>query len=455
MRRILFLNINFPPSTTIGTQRIIRIAKYLDPLRWDIFVLTLKEKYYNQNNPASAIPASISEVYRSGKIDPLGLLVRLRDAFKGQPKTGGAPRAGGQSAPVKPASNPGKPSPLRRIREKVVGIFEFPDKDVSWLPLAVLKGVYVILKHDIDVIYSSSPSHSQHLVATWLKKLTGRKLVLDFRDPWARSPWLDEERSASASAKRKARRIQRLERWVVSHADQVVFVTRPMRDDFIAYYQDQPAGKFKLFYNGYDPDNIALPEQSGRKKKSRPFVLVHTGTLYKRRDPTPILEALKKLLDEGKIKPGDVEFRFIGTITEELRHVPALVDEMGLKQIASFLPPVTYKESFQEMSRSDVLTLLQPITRLQIPGKFFDYICFEKPLFAVCEPESAVEVLVKDHFGVVADINRVEDIADKILQCREMQFSPERLREEREKFDMSKSIRIFDDILDSAIGSEK
>lgn len=462
MKRLLIVNTNFPPSTSIGTQRIIRISKYLDDSKWNIFVLTLKEKYYEKHADTRP-PMAESSIYRTGKMDPLFFLLKLKARLRGNGKAAAsngkpasppsAKAAQKASAPKSPATTAG-PSRWQRIKDGFTGLFEFPDKDITWLPLAVWRGWRIIRRHKIDVIYSSSPPHSLHISAAVLKVLTGCKLVVDFRDPWARSPWHEEQIRKSPAEKRKFERLQRLEKWVVKKADQVVFVTPEMQQDFLKYYTWEPPEKFKLFFNGYDPDNIKTPDQNGRQvaeteNSDRQLTFVHTGTLYKRRDPTQILKAIRLLLDKKAISPGQIKLQFIGNVTSELKHVPAMVAEMNIGDIVEFVPPVSYAESFEYMQNSDILILLQPYTQLQIPGKFYDYICFEKPILAVGEKDSAVENLVKDRFGIFADYHDVDDIQEAILQCISSGFDTDRIRENRQYFDMSKSVKIFEEIIDN------
>ena len=282
-----------------------------------------------------------------------------------------------------------------------------------------------------------------------LKKLTGVRLVIDFRDPWARSPWHDEERDANGFEKWKHDKIVSYERWVIEQADRVILITREMRDDFVQFYSDLPSEKFQLFNNGFDPDNLAEFSEGEAKLAARDTVrFIHAGSLYKHRDPTPILVALKNLVDQQRLSRDAVEFVFLGAVTDHQKHTRELAEKMGLGESVQFISRVSYQKSLEYMAASDVFILLQPVTRLQLPGKFYDYICWDKPILAVAEKNSATRNIVVDQFGIFADFNDVADIEKGIMFLFEHpDYLVKEIRKNREMYNMERSINRFDAIL--------
>ena len=265
MKKLLILTTNYPPSTSIGTQRILRICKYLDAERWKIHVLTLKEKYYPESG-ASAGNGALSfldrvTVWRTEKLDLVFFMLRLRERLRGSAP--GPGNGGGNGAVVREVhkrsaqkllDGDGRISPWQRFKDIVTDLLQFPDKNMPWLPVAVWRGWRTVRREGIDVIFSSSPPHSLHLMSALIKTLSGCRLVIDYRDPWARSPWHDEERELNGFERWKHNRIIALERWVVRTADVVLLITEQMQRDFRAHYADLPADRFQLFYNGSQVD---------------------------------------------------------------------------------------------------------------------------------------------------------------------------------------------------------
>ena len=470
MKKLLIVTTNFPTSKSIGTQRILRICKFLDRKKWDISVLTLKEKYYPEFNGQTELPGFLRNVHtaRTGKFDLVFFLLNLRkslrtkksnDVFK--PNTSNNTIQ--KNSPVqknstitgngyRPAEKLSQRNRWQVLKDIFTDLLQFPDKHITWLPLAVWRGYRLIKKEKIDVIFSSSPPHSLHLMTAILKKLTGVRLIIDFRDPWSRSPWHDEEREANRFENWKHQKIIAFERWVVQQADQVTLITQEMRDDFVRHYSDFPAEKFQLFNNGFDPENLpenmngALHLETNRERVR----FIHAGSLYKHRDPSPILYAFKNLLDAEKLSRETAEVLFVGGVTDHQQHTKALSLQLGLGDVVKFISKVSYQKSLEYMANSDVLILLQPVTKLQLPGKFYDYICWDKPILAIAEEDSATKNIVNDRFGIFANFNDVTDIERGILfLCDHPNYLVEKIRENRHFYNMSNAIKRFDEIIEA------
>lgn len=414
MKKLLIITTNFPPSTSIGTQRILKILKFIDKEKWKPYVLTLQERYFG---PAEAIDDPYAKniidkvaVTRTRKLDVNQKLLDFRNRLKGfWGKKGRSPSKSASDNGIRDNGNPKK----KTFFQQMASLLEFPDQDIDWLPIAVCRGCQLIRKHQIDVIFSSSPRHSNHLTSTFLKILTRKKLVIEFRDPWARVPWVEDVRGENGFARLKHKIIQVLEAVVVKKADNVVFVTQEMKDDFKKYYP-KLSSKFKVVYNGYDSDLRSCGSlNQSLDIKNTSYVFSHIGSLYQKRNPEPLLQAIKKMCSNEFGK--SVSFQFVGNLGPDLKYIHSLVDDLQISSCVSFSDSVSYQESLSIMSRSDVLVVLQPGTTLQIPGKIFDYLNIGKPVLGIGEPKSALESMIKTHrIGLFADVNDTKDIQDKI-----------------------------------------
>jgi len=443
MKRLLIITTNFPPSTSVGTQRILKICKYLPKFDWTISILTLKKKYFpNVDGPDNIELKDLDgklKIYRGAKFDLLGYLQKKKAALR---------EKNGQTI----SNKKGKEEILKSCKSRwqlfkdfITSLFRIPDKEISWLPFAVFQGFRIIKKERIDVIFSSCPPHTMHLISFFLKLLTGKPLVVDFRDPWTCSQW---EPLNETFIERLERRFNLLaERWVISKADSVLLVSEELKRNFINYYKDISANKFIVFSNGYDPDIMKLTPLIRARKSSKKLIISHTGYLYKLRDPTPLFYAVSNLIRKQLLKSEQIQIQFVGGISDELIHIRSFASKLHLDNIIEFYPPVSYKESYDIMANSDVLLLLQPGTLLQIPAKVYDYMCFEKTILALGEKNSATERLIKGEFGLFADVNNVDEIESAILLLlKNPGIMQDKIRENRGKFDVSKSIEKLDDI---------
>ncbi len=422
IKNILLITTNFPPNPAVGTKRVSKLLKYVNHNKFCFHVLTLKEIYYDVNvgsrsGNETKIPKAV-HVYRTDKSDFTSFFTFLKRVSK---TIVGKKKKHSTSNQVKTKEtqilNPtiarrfsSISSVLDHIRAIIFFFFEFPDKYIGWLPHALSRGISIIEAENIDVIMATAPPHSTFIMAMLLKKLTHRKLVLDFRDPWAISRW-----DAGNPLRYGLERF--FEKLCVRNADQLYFVTQKMRDEYAKLYKKEDTQKFKLFFNGYDPDDFPqqLPELDNKDDKS-PLRFVHLGTLYKRRNPEPLLLAIHELHNEGKLKPDQAQFLFIGNVVTELKFIYKKVKELHVEEFVHFLPSVSFNESIRTMFEADILLLIQPETDLQIPAKLYEYIYTKRPIFAIAEPNSAThQVLKKGNLGILAPSNDIKAIKEALM----------------------------------------
>jgi len=422
VKKILFLTINFPPNPSVGTHRVSKILKYLDHSRFTVYVLTLKEKYYDlefgggASGDAQKIPSAV-HIVRSDRWDLTYIFTKAKAVLRTiNPKKGikrtamqtsGIPRAASSAASSKKSKFK---TLIYGMRDFVFAVFEFPDKYIGWMPHAVRQGVRLVKEHNIDAVFTTAPPHSLFLMAVLIKKFTGVKLILDFRDPWALSRWDKGSRLKYILEKR-------LEKSAVKAADLLLFVTSNLQEEYAINYAWTGKNKFKLFSNGFDPDDFKHISAKKSNRNSDRIRFVHLGTLYKKRNPSTLLQAIAELIAEKKVDPAAFRIDFIGFVAKELRGIHNEIQKLNLGNVIRFFPPVSFAESIQTMYNADVLLLIQPGTDLQIPAKLFEYMYTQKPIFAVAEPDSATERAIRGgRLGIFAPSQEVPEIKKAFLE---------------------------------------
>lgn len=453
IKNILIITTNFPPATSIGTQRILKLCKYLDR-DWNIHVLTLKEKYYpngGKSKNISGVRPGI-KVWRTGRFDLFPILIGLKNRIVISKKNSEKPSIYTKSDWS--VRNQGTiKAKMRKVGSFITDLLEFPDQDISWVPFSVIKGLHILKNYRVDVIFSSAPRHSNLITATILKKITKKKMIIDFRDPWARSPWMTEKKKENRVERLKDKLIQSLEKVVVETADQIIFTTQALRDEFINHYFYLPQKKFSVFYTGYDPDRLELNESlessyRRRKLKENKIVFSHIGSLYKKRNPEKLIRAIESLIRENKLDRKTFLFRFIGNISRDLDYINDIIIQKNLQDVISNVPPISYNESFKYMKESDVLVILQPEATLMLPAKFFDYICFDKPILALGKKGGEVEKAVHERFGLFVDYDNLNDIQNGILNIIDTSNGVKYpINEHRKFFDTSHLIKDLEEII--------
>ena len=100
--------------------------------------------------------------------------------------------------------------------------FLLPDEDVTWLPTALAVATRIVRRERIDVLLTTSPPTSVHLVGALAQRLTGVRWVADVRDSIVANHDRRLERRAARAKEETHRSVARL---VAKRADAVVAVT--------------------------------------------------------------------------------------------------------------------------------------------------------------------------------------------------------------------------------------
>jgi glycosyltransferase involved in cell wall biosynthesis len=374
-KRLLIVSTHFPPDARPGTHRVIRFAKYLAQLGWDIHVLTLRTdvalyKHLRDASLLNKIPSSV-------KVHSTNAL-RLCWPFTG------------------------------------FNSYLVPDKEAGWIPFACIKGLKIIREHDITVLYSTAPPWSTHVTCWWLKKKTGVKWVADIRDPWTRRPWMPAEDRSGV----RYSLLKKIEGTVVNSADRVILNTSHLHKDFCAYYRNVDREKFLTIPNGIDVDDFLGLD--GAKSSTDRFVVTHGGSLYRKRDPRPFLQALSELVRDKAIAESDILVRFLGSVDAKF-DTHGWVREHKLESMVRIEPPVAHDQYLKALSSSDLLLLIQPDTDLQVPSKLFEYMAVGKPVLALAHSGATSEAVEEYGHGMVVepyDVNAIKNAITKLLMQR-------------------------------------
>jgi glycosyltransferase involved in cell wall biosynthesis len=262
-----------------------------------------------------------------------------------------------------------------------------PDENATWAVTAIPAGIRLVRQHGIDVVLSTSPPPSTHLIAAAIARATGARWVADLRDSLVAHA---HRRADSVATRAKAATHRRVAQLVASRADAITCVSEAISEETRAL---TPRGRVATIPNGCDFDDVAGLEHrpSGR------FRLTHTGSFFGRRDPRPFLQALH---DSGL----DVVARFLGDFRDADRQWAAGL-ELGDR--LELIPYAPRSESLALQRDSEALLLLIPEAggrgRGILSGKVFEYIAVGRPILAVVPPDGAAAELIRETgAGVVA-----------------------------------------------------
>lgn len=378
MKRVLILAYYFPPIAASGSLRPAGFCAHLQEHGYLPHVLSTD---YGDAHPPISLDPSLENlispalrVDRLSHINMLKVLLEFRDKLRGR----AVGHSGNQTATGKDdrkANN--APSLLSRLKTRILNrLFLVPDHQKPWIN-AVIKYVDGLpLDERPDIVYATGNPWSALLAGQKVAKRLNIPFVADFRDPWASNP----KPAASAELDRWA---HKLERQIIESADHIVANTEELKQQFVKDYSGVN-GKVSAITNAYN-DNLmsVLSGFPASVEHEAHLELCHFGSVYELRKPATLLRVLDELVQQGKIKCGDIKIRFIGNWIVEDGACNRMADKLEAIGLISREPPLAHEAYLKAMMKSQYLLILQQAFPLQIPGKLYEYIATGRPLVVI------------------------------------------------------------------------
>jgi hypothetical protein len=224
--KALLVSFDFPPAGGRGAQRPLRLAQYLPGLGIETHVLAPDESQRNPRDETLRVPTR-AWVHR----------VRYLGPRVGEPAEGLNGHQG-----------------LARIsvRARLLGRRALvPDENVSWSLTAIPAAIRLVRRHRIDVVVTTSPPGSIHLVGAAAKRATGVRWVADLCDsPIVRIPG----RSEGAAARVRERAGIGVSEIVARSADAIICPVDSIADEVRSL---EPRGRVITISDGSDSDEEA------------------------------------------------------------------------------------------------------------------------------------------------------------------------------------------------------
>jgi hypothetical protein len=375
--RVLLISCYFPPTGGVQVQRALSLARYLPDCGIDLHILTTK----NPSVPTfdhgllKQVPESVT-VHRTLTLEPpFHLRKKLWSKLKGQ-----SPAASKATAP---ASAPGLLDKAKRSLGDATARLLCPDPQVLWYPTAIRAASRIVKQHGIQAVVVTAPPFSAFLIGNELKRRFPRlSLLTDIRDEWITYFAKTFAFTGNEYVMAKANAIERA---TVELSDCVVPVTGASMDEIRSRYPEQPASKFRVVANGFDP--AAFAGFRSRPSGTGKIIVTYTGTIYGPASPALFLDALDRLPEAQRAR---FEVRFIGRMAEEFDQSVFANRRCNVK-VMGFVPQT---EAFRYLEESDYL-LLPWSDHLNVPGKLYEYVATRKPIIALTRPDADVVKVIR------------------------------------------------------------
>lgn len=369
MKRALIITYYWPPAGGPGVQRWLKFVKYFREFGVEPIVYVPENPNYPliDENFLSEIPSGteiikhpIKEPYRFAK-------------FFSKKKT---EKMSSGLIPKK------KLSAMEKLMLYVRGNFFIPDARVGWVKPSVEFLSKYIKENPVDVVISTGPPHSLHLIGMQLQKNLDLKWIADFRDPWTTIHYQKSLRLNKASE----RKHKQLETSVLKKAD-VITVTSPTTKKEFEMITETP---IEVVTNGFDVSKKI------DFKMDPEFSISHIGSLLSERNPTVLWKTLAEICRVNASFKKDLQLKFAGAVSEEVKQS---LESFQLSENCEFLGYVSHSKAIKLQNKSQVLLLLEinsTETRAIIPGKLFEYLAAKRPIIALGPEESDIEKIIAE-----------------------------------------------------------
>lgn len=392
MKKVLIISYYWPPSGGGGVMRWLKMSKYLPEYGWKPIIFTpenpdpsiIDESLMNDIHPAiETIKIPIWEPYQ---------LFRFLKGIKKNEK-------------FKPGyiSEASSDNWLSKISVFIRGNLLIPDPRKFWINPSVRYLTHYLDKNPVDLIISTGPPHSMHLIALKLKKKINVKWIADFRDPWTSIDFYDKLKLTKWADKKH----HLLERKVFETADHVVTVSPNCAREL-----DLVPGKtVNVIHNGFDPEDFKSIDSTPDTN----FSISHFGALNRDRNPSMLWKTLGLLAADNPLFKEKLRLQLIGQTDEAIIND---ITNIGLQENLIKIDHLPHKKGLQVMAKSQILLLAindTPNAKGILPGKMFEYMALKRPILAIGPTDSDfARIIEKSQAGIAVDFDNFNEMK-KIL----------------------------------------
>lgn len=404
--RILLISYYFPPCGGAPVQRWLKWLPELVKAGFDVTVLTTQGGDYPIQDPSllKEIPPQV-KVLRS-KAPQLSKFWKLLFGKKSEMPHGSL-------------DLDKKESPLKKALLWTRLNLIIPDARKFWNPSALRSATSFLRENPIDLIITTGPPHSTHLIGLKLKEKYRLKWLADWRDPWSSIYYLQLNPPSKFSLN-----LQRgLERKVAQNADLNLVVSKHLASQL-------PSDNTAVLYSGFRPHENLAP---GSKTKSSKFRIKYVGNLT---EGQKFEEAVNLIRDS--LADRDFELSFIGTALSQ-KQLQFLDENLpGRHSVSEFLP---HREALSEMADSELLLLLINYYlgfQGMLTSKLFEYIGSGKRIFCLGPRGGEAEKLIDEYgLGACFDLDEKAQAAKELQSLYDAWKSGENLKKTSDRHELS------------------
>lgn len=403
MKRVLIISYYWPPTGGSGVQRWVKFSKYLPSQGWQPVIYTPQnpEQLAVDTSLEAEIPTE-AEVIRRRIVEPYGLYKKILRR-SGHSK---------EAVEVNPVNAQNK-SIMQKAAMWIRGNFFRPDPRCWWIRPSLRFLKKYLREHPVDLIVSTGPPQSMHIIGMKLAKETGLPWIADFRDPWTRIFYFKH----LSMTERTLRWHKKMEQRVLDQATCVVAVSPLVQQEF----QAMTKTPVELITNGFD--ECDFPAEKCKKAEGGPsseFIVTHTGLFAADGNPTTLWDVLSDKCNTCPDFRKALRIELIGKTDEQILKA---ISEAGLSANLMDLGYQPHAKAIEHQRMASLLILplrKEPEYKAVLPGKLFEYLASFRPVLGIGQRDGAMSIILNStKSGVVFEWEDKESISQYIDDCWE------------------------------------
>ena len=366
MKKVLIIYPHFPPSNLVGVHRIRLITQHLSSFGWEPVVLTVHEKYYEEELDLNLFKLLSTDL----RIEKVHAFSVTKPRFIGD-----------------------------------IGLRSFIQ--------LYKRGKQLIAEERFDFLYCSIPSFYCALLGRFLHSATAIKYGIDYQDPWVHVfPGSNKFLSRHWLSTRIAKFLEPI---AVKNASLITGIAEGYYEPVLErnpHLQAVVSGAMPMGGEIKDYEMVSTLKNVPYlfKKNNQKLQLVYAGAMLpKAYEP---LEEIFTSIAANSLLFKYIEFHFIGTgklANDPLSYnIRPLAEKYGLWNSIVFEYPkrIPYFDVIIHLNEADAIFILGSTEPHYTPSKVYQAILAEKPILAVLHEASTAAMILKDsNAGVVITIN--------------------------------------------------
>lgn len=265
-----------------------------------------------------------------------------------------------------------------------------PDLRVFWNPYALRAAKKELQKGHYDIVITTGPPHSSHLMGLTLQKRFAVDWFADFRDPWTDIHYLKLNPPSWLTMLIH----KYLETKVLARATGSLVVSQAIANKL-------PPGNKRVILNGFDPQDFAdLAYQQGDG-----FRIKYVGQLTAGQDPGILYRLCRAIKREYQLY-------MIGTRLSHQEEHELIVNS---RNRALFTPFMNHKAALKEMVEAELLLMIvndYEGNSGMLTTKLFEYLASRSPILCFSPKSSAAARILETFDGTkVFQYDQIEEAA--------------------------------------------